>query len=113
VLRQVKTNAAIKQTYFMHRNRNRNRNRNRQTRKEKLLKNVAHVQPIVSWAKKKSSPKTITHKHTLIHSHTHPHTHDIHEMYKNVMAFKWPLASYIFFSFYLNFYLLLRIARRN
>jgi len=27
VLRQVKTNAAIKQTYFMHRDRNRNRNK--------------------------------------------------------------------------------------
>lgn len=70
VLRQVKTNAAIKQTNFMHGDRKRQLARARQrqilseqTRKEKLLKNVAHVQPIVSGQKKRQS-KTVTQTHT-------------------------------------------------
>lgn len=78
VLRQVKTNAAIKQTYFMHGDRKRQLARERQrqrqilsgqTRKEKLLKNVAHVQPIVSGQKKRQS-KTGAHTHTLTIIHT-------------------------------------------
>lgn len=85
VLRQVKTNAAIKQTYFMHGDRTRQLARERQkqrqilsgqTRKEKLLKNVAHVQPIVSGQKKRQSKtvvQTDTHTHTLTIIHTHTH----------------------------------------